>query len=208
MSNVIRVISKQEMANGTAADSSKVCCVGLALVDSSNSAPVQAQFLQTASAVAGMVGITPYGGLVFNTVNSGMSDIITVTAHPLAESDSTNDISITTTLTAIMATAVLSNLSNGSKASITVNSAAGTAVGDTKITVSGYTKPSDCDYYYKVASGTAPSVSYGDVLDDTWTKWNGTDDITAASTKKITIASANKQKEVLASGSATVTARS
>ena len=206
MSNVIRVLSKQEMAFTPATDSKKSYCVGLGLVDSSTAIPVLAHFLQTDSATSGFVGVKPYGGLVFNDKDCGMSDIVTLKARPNGTTGS-SDVSITTTLSAIMATDIGGNLSNGSLGSITVNSAAGTASGDTKITVSGYTKPSDCDYYYKIATGTAASVNYGDVLDATWTKWNGTDDITAASTKKITIVSANKQKEALASGNATVTAR-
>lgn len=89
---------------------------------------------------------------------------------------------------------------------LTVASAAGTAVGDTAITVSGYTPRSTDGYKYKVAD-TAPAVSAGEVLGNGWTAWNGTDDITAATDKKITVAVVNEFGEAIAAGSATVTAK-
>lgn len=95
---------------------------------------------------------------------------------------------------------------DGELGSISVASAAGTAVGDTKITVTYAAKPADAVYFYKIASGTAASVSYGEVLDDTWTEWDGTSDITAATDKKITIVAAIN-KAAYASGNATVTAK-
>lgn len=95
---------------------------------------------------------------------------------------------------------------DGELGSISVASAAGTAVGDTKITVTYAAKPADAVYYYKIATGTAASVSYGEVLDATWTAWDGTSDITAATDKKITIVAAIN-KAAYASGNATVTAK-
>lgn len=89
---------------------------------------------------------------------------------------------------------------------IGVQSAAGTAVGDTALTLT-YTKASDESYMYKVATGTAPSVAPGEHPDNTWTAWNGTDDITAATDKKITVIAVNAAGEAVASGSATVTAK-
>lgn len=91
--------------------------------------------------------------------------------------------------------------------SLTVTSEAGTAQGDTKITVSGYTLGSGDGYKYKVATGTAPAVAVGEILDATWTAWNGTDDITAATDKKITIAVVDAFGEAVAAGNATVTAK-
>ena len=90
---------------------------------------------------------------------------------------------------------------------ITVTSAAGTASGDTKITVSGYTPGSGESYVYKVGD-TAPTVKYGEIPDYTWTAWDGSDDITAATGKKITIVSVNADGKAVAAGSATVTAKS
>lgn len=90
---------------------------------------------------------------------------------------------------------------------ITVESAAGTAIGDTKITVSDYTPESGESYVYKVATGTAPTIKYGEVPDYTWTAWDGTSDITAATGKKITIVSVDGDGKAVAAGSATVTAK-
>lgn len=90
--------------------------------------------------------------------------------------------------------------------SISVSSSAGTASGDTAITVSEYTQPSDETYKYKVADTTAPTVKYGQKLTTGWTAWNGTSDITAATGKKITIASVDANNRAQAAGNATVTA--
>ncbi len=91
--------------------------------------------------------------------------------------------------------------------SMTVASAAGTAVGDTKITISNYTPSAEESYMYKVATGTAPTIARGDVPDSTWSTWNGTSDITAATGKKITVVSVDGTGRALAAGSATVTAK-
>lgn len=90
---------------------------------------------------------------------------------------------------------------------IGVESAAGTAVGDTKLTLT-YTKASDESYMYKVTTGTAASINAGDYPDNTWTAWDGEDDITAATDKKIAVIAVNAAGEAVAYGSATVTAKS
>ena len=89
---------------------------------------------------------------------------------------------------------------------ITVESAAGTAAGDTAITVSGYTPGSGESYVYKVAD-TAPRIIYGETPDYTWNTWDGSSDITAATNKKITVASIDANGKAVAAGSATVTAK-
>jgi len=89
--------------------------------------------------------------------------------------------------------------------SVTVNSAAGTAVGDTKITTSGYTLGAGETWRYKVGT-EAPAVVYGQSL-KTWTAWNGSADITAATGKKITVAAVDSTLHAQAAGSATVTAK-
>lgn len=89
---------------------------------------------------------------------------------------------------------------------ISVSSSAGTASGDTAITVSGYTQPTDETYKYKVADTTAPTVKYGQKLTTGWTAWDGTSDITAATGKKITIASVDANDRAQAAGNATVAA--
>ena len=90
---------------------------------------------------------------------------------------------------------------------ITVVSAAGTAAGDTALTLTGYTPGVGESYVYKVATGTAPTVKYGEVPDYTWTPWDGTSDITAATGKKITVVSVDANGKAVAAGSATVTAK-
>ena len=87
---------------------------------------------------------------------------------------------------------------------LTVASAAGTASGDTAITVTGYTKASDESYYYQVGDSAA-TINPGDIVDTTaWTLWDGDDDITAASDKKIAVIVASAFGEAKAYGSATV----
>lgn len=90
-------------------------------------------------------------------------------------------------------------------AALSVASAAGTAAGDTAITVSGYTKASTDGYVYKVGDA-AQTVRAGDDL-SAWTDWDGDDDITAATGKKITVAVVDADGYALAAGSATVTAK-
>lgn len=88
--------------------------------------------------------------------------------------------------------------------SLTVASAAGTESGDTAITVTGYTKASDESYYYKVGDSAA-TINPGDIVDTTaWTLWDGDDEITAASDKKIAVIVASAFGEAKAYGSATV----
>lgn len=87
---------------------------------------------------------------------------------------------------------------------LTVASAAGTASGATAITVSGYTKASDESYYYQVGDSAA-TINPGDIVDTTaWTLWDGDDEITAASDKKIAVIVASAFGEAKAYGSATV----
>lgn len=89
---------------------------------------------------------------------------------------------------------------------ITVESAAGTNSGDTALTLTGYTPGADESYVYKVGTGTAPIIGYNAIPDYTWTAWDGSSDITAATDKKITVASINSENRAVAAGSATVTA--
>jgi hypothetical protein len=100
------------------------------------------------------------------------------------------------------------NFSATGLTALTVNSIAGTAAGDTKITVSGYTLGAGESYVYKVADSTAPAVDFGDILTTGWTAWDGTSDITAATDKKITVAVVDATKAAVAAGNATVTAKS
>lgn len=90
--------------------------------------------------------------------------------------------------------------------SLTVESVEGTAVGDTAITVSGYTMEQTDSYKYKVADA-ATAVVLGEPLPSGFTAWDGDDDITAATDKVITVVVVSAGGYVLAAGSDTVTAK-
>lgn len=90
---------------------------------------------------------------------------------------------------------------------ITVASAAGTAAGDTALTISGYTPEAGESYVYKVATGTAPTIAFNAVPDYSWTAWDGSSDITAATGKLIAVVSIDSEGKAVAYGSATVTAK-
>lgn len=95
--------------------------------------------------------------------------------------------------------------STPSLGSLTVVSEEGTAVGDTALTVSGHVLAEGESYKYKVGDN-APVVTYGQNLKN-WTAWNGTDDITATSDKKIGVAVVDANFRAQAYGSATVVAK-
>ena len=88
---------------------------------------------------------------------------------------------------------------------LTVSSAAGTAVGDTALTVSGYTLKSGESWKYKVGDSAA-TVLPGEVVSG-WTAWDGDDDITAATSKKLALIAVNAFGQAIAYGSCTVTAK-
>lgn len=88
--------------------------------------------------------------------------------------------------------------------SLTVSSAAGTASGTTKLTVSP-AKASGNVYKYK-AGEAAVNVTYGQNV-QTWTAWDGASDITADTGKIITLVEADSDYKAVASGTATVTAK-
>ena len=89
---------------------------------------------------------------------------------------------------------------------LTVQSSAGTAAGDTALTVTGYTLKSGESWAYKVTTGTAATVLPGEVVSG-WTAWDGDDDITAATDKKLALVALNKAGQAVAYGSCTVTAK-
>lgn len=88
---------------------------------------------------------------------------------------------------------------------LTVSSVAGTATGDTKVTISP-AKASGNSYKYKVADAET-NVKYGQNVKQ-WNAWNGTADITAATGKKITVVECDAEFRAVKAGSATVTAKS
>lgn len=87
---------------------------------------------------------------------------------------------------------------------LTVNSAAGTDSGNTKITVTPAKSNAGNVYKYKVGAA-AETVTYGQNV-KTWMAWDGTSDIAAESNQKITVVEASADYKALKSGSATVTA--
>lgn len=84
---------------------------------------------------------------------------------------------------------------------LTVTSTAGTT-GKTVIAVSP-TKLTGNSYVYKTHASVAPAVTIGQDL-TSWSTWDGTSEITATSTHKITIAEVNASKLAVKAGSTTV----
>ena len=88
---------------------------------------------------------------------------------------------------------------------LTVNSVAGTATGNTKITVNPAKENANNAYKYKVgASETA--VTYGQNLRN-WTTWDGKAEIKAATGQNITVVECDGTYKALNAGSASVTAK-
>lgn len=87
---------------------------------------------------------------------------------------------------------------------LTVSSVAGTASGDTKITVSP-TLASGNSYKYKVGD-SAQIVAHGKNV-QTWTAWDGSSDITAETGKVITIVECDSAYHAVKAGSVAVTAK-
>lgn len=89
---------------------------------------------------------------------------------------------------------------------LTVTSAAGTATGNTKITVNPAKENVNNVYKYKVgASETA--VTYGQNLRN-WTTWDGKADVKATTGQKITVVECDGTYKALNAGSTSVTAKS
>ena len=80
--------------------------LGVELRDGTSGAVVPAKFLQTDECTAAFVGVMPYGGIIFSTMNTDDTDSLKITAHPLSEADSTNDVTVTITAAALAAIAV------------------------------------------------------------------------------------------------------
>lgn len=89
---------------------------------------------------------------------------------------------------------------------LTVQSAAGTAFGDTKLTVTPIKESPTNVYKYKTDPSTAPVVTYGQSVRN-WTTWDGVSDITATTGHKITVVEADSTYKAQNAGNATVTAK-
>jgi hypothetical protein len=88
---------------------------------------------------------------------------------------------------------------------LTVNSAAGSKSGDTKVTVTPAKVSAGNVYKYKVASSET-SVDYGQNVKN-WSAWDGESDITAATGQVITVVECDSTYKALSAGHATVTAK-
>lgn len=89
---------------------------------------------------------------------------------------------------------------------LTVQSAMGTASGDTKLTVTPIKESPTNVYKYKTDPSTAPVVTYGQSVRN-WTTWDGVSDITATTGHKITVVEADSTYKAQNAGNATVTAK-
>lgn len=89
--------------------------------------------------------------------------------------------------------------------SLTVNSAAGSKSGDTKVTVTPAKVSAGNAYKYKVASSET-AVDYGQNVKN-WSAWDGESDITAATGQVITVVECDSTYKALSAGHATVTAK-
>lgn len=89
---------------------------------------------------------------------------------------------------------------------LTVNSAAGSKSGDTKVTVTPAKASAGNVYKYKVASSET-TVDYGQNVKN-WSAWDGESDITAATGQVITVVECDSTYKALSAGHATVTAKS
>lgn len=87
---------------------------------------------------------------------------------------------------------------------LTVNSAAGTDSGTTKLTVSP-AKASGNSYKVKLGTTEQP-VIYGQIVKN-WQAWDGTSDVTAESGQVATVVECDSAYKAVGSGSATVTAK-
>lgn len=88
---------------------------------------------------------------------------------------------------------------------LTVNSAAGSKSGDTKVTITPAKANAGNAYKYKVASSET-AVDYGQNVKN-WSAWDGESDITAATGQVITVVECDSTYKALSAGHATVIAK-
>lgn len=88
---------------------------------------------------------------------------------------------------------------------LTVNSAAGSKSGNTKVTITPAKANAGNAYKYKVASSKT-AVDYGQNVKN-WSTWDGESDITAATGQVITVVECDSTYKALSAGHATVTAK-
>lgn len=88
---------------------------------------------------------------------------------------------------------------------LTVNSAAGSKSGNTKVTITPPKASAGNAYKYKVASSET-AVDYGQNVKN-WSAWDGESDITAATGQVITVVECDSTYKALSAGHAAVTAK-
>jgi len=93
-------------------------------------------------------------------------------------------------------------ISTAKRTALTITSVAGTASGDTKITVAG---EGTGQLVYKITDAALTPL-YRDYAGD-WTEFTDGDDISAATGKKVNVAEIDANGDVIGFGSATVTAK-
>lgn len=99
----------------------------------------------------------------------------------------------------------IATVSHEELGSLTITSIAGTASGDTKITVSPALTSGNS---YKIKTGATVSMPvYNQLISGGYTNWNGTDDITAATGNKIVVVEVDADNHAQKAGMATVTAK-
>lgn len=95
------------------------------------------------------------------------------------------------------------NITEPTLGNLTVNSAAGTDAGETKITVTPTITPGN-SYTYKTGA-TVELPEYEEVCDSGYTPWNGTDEITATNGQEILVVEVNTPKQAQKAGKTTIT---
>lgn len=89
---------------------------------------------------------------------------------------------------------------------LTVSSAEGQEIGDTKITVSPAITYGN-HYLYQVGTSITLPTAYGESVAEGYTPWNGMADITAANGQEIGIVEADAENKAVAAGKTTVVAK-
>ena len=88
---------------------------------------------------------------------------------------------------------------------LTVDSAAGSASGTTKLTVSPTLETGHL-YKYKTNASAAPEVTYGQSVRN-WTAWDGKSDISATTGEYITVVECDNTYKALKSGNDTIASK-
>ena len=103
MANVIKVASKSVCKVG---DGKVAYLYGMELADSSTDVVTPATFLQTDECVQIFVGVTEYGAVIFSTENTKTTDVLKLTAHPIHDSGTSNDVSVSISASGFIALGV------------------------------------------------------------------------------------------------------